>query len=118
VGGALALALAALFAGIGCQGGYPIPASQCDQWCDAFAPALCSSYDPAECVLSCSQRGGDATECHAELETLLACLRSKSPHELACETWGFNGTQQPCFGEEQSYEECTSPYAKRGSSWR
>jgi len=115
VAAALALALAVLFACFGCQDGYPIPASQCDRWCDASKLTFCSSYDPAGCVLTCSQRGGDAPACRAELDTLLACLGRQSPHELECETYIYEGAPAPpCLDEESDYEVCTVPYALGG----
>jgi hypothetical protein len=117
---ALTSALAVLCACFGCQGGYPIPASQCDQWCDASQLTFCGNYDPAGCVLTCNQRGGDATECRTELDTLLACLRNQSSHELECQTWLYEGTP-PCLDEEYAYELCAAPHAPGGDgrfNWR
>ncbi len=69
-------------------------------------------------MLTCSERGGDATECRYTLDTLLACLHAKSAHELACETWIYDGNP-PCPAEEQYYELCAAPFAENASyNWR
>ncbi len=106
IGGALLVA--------GCQGGYPIPASQCDEWCDAEQASFCTQpYDPAACVLDCHRRGGDASQCHAELETLLTVVRSKSAAELqqACDE-RVHGLVPSWAELEYEYESCAVPYSE------
>jgi len=99
-------------AGVGCQGSYPIAASQCDEFCDAAQSFyFCGGYEPATCVLSCVQTGGDAPECHAEVEALVACLRKASAQGLGCQPLA-QGELEPCSQENQRYGECIVPHAQ------
>jgi hypothetical protein len=111
VGGIALGAMWAALLGLGCQGGYPIPASQCDQWCDAAkvpcAAMYVTSTDPAECVRNCVRRGGDATECEAELDVTVACLREPASAYSDCSTRLENGQPRVCDQEQTAYEQCT-----------
>ena len=125
--GGIALGLLlAFFACVGCQGGYPITATQCDQWCNATQSFSCHPVDPAGCVLTCSRQGGDAPACHAELDALLTCLSGPSLHGMDCDTWVLansgsllaplrqDATLPSCYAEEVNYELCAEPYAEPG----
>src|SRR5437667_451142 len=42
------IALAAAVGAGGCSGGYPLPPTRCDEWCDATKAGACVNYyDPA-----------------------------------------------------------------------
>jgi hypothetical protein len=88
---------------IGCQDGYPIPATRCDRWCDAGQLTFCDGYDPADCVLTCSQRYGDTDECGSELEELIACVKRTPAQELVCR-YGLD--VPPCSDENMGFIEC------------
>ncbi len=121
--------LSAFLGGVGCQDGYPIPASQCDEWCAASQSYTCHPNDPAGCVLACNQRGGDAPACRAELDALLDCLRGPSLQGMDCDTWELanslsiysppdpNAVLPSCYHEEVAYELCAVPYAAPGQAW-
>ena len=96
-----------------CQDGYPIAATQCDEWCDASRPFICSAYDPAGCVLTCQQRGGDAPQCQAEFEVLRDCLRNHLPNQDTCSPYGTEPSG-PCPNELGSFAACAALYAKDG----
>jgi hypothetical protein len=109
--GFCAAALALIFGALlcaSCQDGYPIPASQCDEYCDALKPTFCGNYDPAGCVLQCAQIGGDAPECHAELVALVSLVRGLSEQQLACENQFSNG-QPPLWNDaEMAFGRCVA----------
>jgi hypothetical protein len=106
----LGATLSALLGCVSCQDGYPIPASQCDQWCDATKLFGCQPYDPAGCVVSCNKSGGDAPECHAQLDAVLGCLGEHPLGGLSCDDWfassSTGAAPPPCFAEEQDFEAC------------
>ena len=110
-GAALGLLLACF---AGCQNGYPIPATQCDEWCDATKMFGCFDYDPAGCVASCNHHGGDATQCHAQLDAVLSCVRSQ-PSAVTCEQFigdlANGGPPGTCASEQDDFEACAIPYA-------
>jgi hypothetical protein len=96
-----------------CQDGYPIAASQCDEWCDAAEPTFCGNYDPAGCVLECSQSGGDAPECHAELVALVTLLRGLTEQQLACANQFRDGQPPPWNNAQQAYARCSALHSAR-----
>lgn len=94
----ISIALVAAWAAwlsMGCQGGYPIPATRCDEWCDQTRRIDCEPYDPAECVLDCESSGVGSAACADLLNQTLSCLRSKSDAELSCENLLQRGPK-PC----------------------
>jgi len=101
----LAIALAGWC--MSCQGGYPLPATRCDDWCDAEQTLECGSYDPAGCVASCERRYLDAPACQQVLDIAIQCLRRTPTRELACETWLVKGPP-PCADESQNLDRCAS----------
>jgi hypothetical protein len=90
---------------IGCQGGYPIAATRCDEWCDQMRRVECGSYDPAACVAGCESAGVGQDACADLVEQALSCLKSKSDAELDCETW-LRAAEEPCLVEQTTALEC------------
>ena len=96
----------------GCQDGYPIAPTQCDEWCEASHGLACVRYDPAGCVFTCRERGGDAPECAGEFAPVLACLRDVPKRPVACE--GERYEDRPCWAELSVFAACTVRFAKDG----
>lgn len=93
---------------VGCSGGYPLPPTRCDEWCDATKGGTCVEYyDPAGCVSSCEAARSSGGECAAEFDATIACYR-RSPQAAAllCD---FSPTNdQPCQPEVFALGVCTS----------
>jgi hypothetical protein len=68
---ALALTLQA------CSGGYPLPPTRCDDWCDATKGGQCEEwYQPASCVSQCEESNTDEEACRAEFDASVSCFRN------------------------------------------
>jgi hypothetical protein len=104
--------LAALTLGFvagGCQSGYPIAPTACDQWCDATGQVQCSYFDPAACVADCEQQGlTSKPECAATFAAALECYRSNPPTARGCVGPGAYGVTAtlPCQTEYASLRAC------------
>ena len=102
-----------------CSGGYPLPPTRCDEWCNATENFACEEdYDPAGCVSACRRSGpavgsddsalGPADgRCEAEFQKLIACYRA-APRTIS-------GTchylQQPtCGGPTNDFALCMSVF--------
>src|SRR5262245_36118956 len=84
---------------VDCQGGYPLPATDCDDWCEATQRGKCPADDPVECVATCEaankgevQRGPrgfvvgpSRTKCPHEVDKLVACLMSAPDAVFSCD---------------------------------
>jgi hypothetical protein len=65
-----------------CSGGYPLPPTLCDEWCDATKGGTCEEYyEPAGCVAECEREHLDHETCRATFDVALSCFRN-SPHAL------------------------------------
>jgi hypothetical protein len=96
-----------VFASSGCQDGYPIAATQCDDWCHQTRRLVCGETDPAACVAACEKAGVGRPEC-AELAMLaVQCLQGKTDQELDCETWTY-AIAPPCSVEQAAALTCGS----------
>jgi hypothetical protein len=57
-----------------CSGGYPLPPTACDEYCNATLGESCPEfYNPAGCVSSCEQNHSAPPECRTELDAVIAC---------------------------------------------
>lgn len=94
-----------------CSGGYPLPATRCDEWCDVTKGDLCQDYyQPATCVANCEQANIDHEACRALLDSQLRCFRS-SPQALA-QRCVYDRAPDDCEGETQALLLCiASEYA-------
>lgn len=76
MGVALALATPA------CSGGYPLPPTRCDEFCDATQGGSCVEYyGPANCVAQCESSDTDVDACRLPFDAAVTCFR-KSPRAL------------------------------------
>lgn len=72
-----------------CSGGYPLPPTKCDEYCDATKGMMCDEYyEPAGCVLSCEQGELDDPACSKELDDLIACYRQNPALTKQCDWYG------------------------------
>ena len=81
-----------------CSGGYPLPPTRCDEWCDVTKGAICQEYyNPASCVAQCEQARLDREECSVTFDSALSCFRN---HPLALEQRCiFDGMPDDCQDE-------------------
>ena len=70
--------------GTGCQDGYPIAPTVCDEWCDQTRRLDCGSYDPAACVVACEAAGLSLDACSAFTEQTVQCLRDHPSGQVDC----------------------------------
>jgi hypothetical protein len=93
-----------------CQGEYPIPATDCDRWCDVTQGVGrgCGFYDPAQCVADCEEEGFTHEEaCHELFDSALACFRS-NPGAAATQCSFDEVIARPCQAEAQALYDCTN----------
>ncbi len=74
----MALLASALGLGAGaCSGGYPLPPTRCDDYCEATHGMQCEDgYQPANCVSLCEQGHLASEACDEPLQALLKCFRT------------------------------------------
>ena len=101
--------------GSGCQDGYPLPPSPCDEWCDAAQIPCVAIYNnvgnPALCVRDCIRHGGDAPECQTEHDAAVTCLRGSSNAPADCSARYTDGVPRVCDEAQSAYEACAARYA-------
>jgi hypothetical protein len=98
------LALAAILA-TGCQYGYPIPPTLCDEWCEANRQVGCDARSPAVCVELCEESGmASKPECVATFETALSCLKAALSAGKRCSFYG--AFDSPCSFESAAALSC------------
>ena len=88
-----------------CSGGYPLPPTRCDEWCDVTRGGMCEEhYNPASCVVQCEQVKVDTDSCNAELDATLACFRA-SPNAVE-QRCVYDPAPNDCENEEQLLLDC------------
>jgi len=102
------LALFGLTLPIGsCSGGYPLPPTRCDEWCDVTKGGMCEEYyDPASCVVQCEEADLDATECPIPFDAVLACFRN-SPNAVE-QRCVYDAVPDDCQSELEWLMACAS----------
>ena len=124
----LVLLLGYLLCGGACSGGYPLPPTRCDEFCDATKGFECEDYyEPAACVSQCEQDDTAAEACRPQFDAAVSCFR-KTPGAVAalCESLlvalpgaapgaGVAGnfssdaaSSRPCLTEELALSSCNS----------
>jgi hypothetical protein len=68
----------------GCQNGYPIAPTLCDEWCDQTQQISCETYDPAGCVASCEKTGISSPACASFVQQTLNCLHDHPNETYDC----------------------------------
>jgi hypothetical protein len=88
-----------------CSGGYPLPPTRCDEWCDTTKGAMCDEYySPASCVVQCEQADLDNEQCRTAFDATLACFRA-SPNALS-QRCVYDAQQDDCDNEVQWLMAC------------
>jgi hypothetical protein len=94
----------------GCSGGYPLPPTRCDEWCDATKGRMCEDYyEPASCVAQCEQAQLDVEACRSQFDAVLSCFRH-SPGVLhqACV---YDGKPDDCDTQLSVFDACITQQA-------
>jgi hypothetical protein len=94
----------------GCSGGYPLPPTRCDEWCDATKGEQCPDYyNPASCVSNCEREERDRESCAAELDAVLACFRTTPGAAQARCAFSYVSGDLPCGAETGAHFLCMNP---------
>lgn len=89
----------------GCSGGYPLPPTRCDEWCDATKGGYCQDYYlPASCVVECEQAHLSHEACKDQFDLALSCFRS-SPRALK-QRCVYDNQPDDCESEAQALTVC------------
>jgi len=92
-----------------CSGGYPLPPTRCDEWCDVTRDGLCEDYyDPASCVVQCEEVELDREECSVMFDAALSCLRD-SPNAPA-QRCVYDGMPDDCENQLLEVRQCVGGY--------
>jgi hypothetical protein len=101
------LGLLASAAAAACSGGYPLPPTRCDEWCDATKGGSCEAYySPAGCVSGCeaSHVGDDA--CVPAFDAVISCYK-QHPDAVDDQCRGFiPGQPVQCITEKEQLSGC------------
>jgi hypothetical protein len=90
----------------GCSGGYPLPPTRCDEWCDVTRGAQCQDwYNPASCVAQCEEAHLSVPECSDQFDATLACFR-RSPNALRQRCF-YDTTPDDCSNEVALLSSCS-----------
>jgi hypothetical protein len=105
----LVLLLGYLLCGGACSGGYPLPPTRCDEFCDATKGFNCEEfYEPAACVSQCEQDNTAAEACRPQFDAAVSCFR-KAPGAVAalCDFSSDGFSSAPCRMEEDALTSCS-----------
>jgi hypothetical protein len=106
----LVLLLGYTLCGGACSGGYPLPPTRCDEFCDATKGFQCEEfYQPAACVSQCEQNNTDAEACRPQFDAAVSCFR-KTPSAVTalCDFSTDTFFSRPCLTEENALTGCNS----------
>lgn len=89
---------------------YPLPPTDCDDWCFAEQRAGCSADDPVDCVRACEQQRTqrDVRACTLVFHAESACLRAAPAADFTCD----GDLSQPtvaCLTERRDFFACMAP---------
>lgn len=88
-----------------CSGGYPLPPTRCDEFCDATKGGFCPDYyGPANCVANCESSNTDAEACRVPFDATISCFR-KSPSAIA-QRCVYDNLPDDCENEYQALMSC------------
>jgi hypothetical protein len=88
-----------------CSGGYPLPPTRCDEWCDVTKGGTCEEYyNPANCVVECEQAEIGTDECKAPFDAALTCFRH-SPNAVG-QRCVYDAAPDDCENEWQWLMAC------------
>jgi len=96
----------------GCQDGYPIAATPCDEWCDQTRRISCEPYEPAACVAACEKGRFSREPCLDLLEQTIQCLRENPSAQFDCEN--PYPSFVPCLTEQAAVLQCGQTQTQSG----
>jgi hypothetical protein len=107
VGDRLVVALGLLATAAACSGGYPLPPTRCDEWCDATKGGTCDEfYSPAGCVSNCETSQVTDEACDASFHAVLTCFRQHpAAVDAQCQYYS-DGRTLPCAAEKEALSLC------------
>lgn len=92
-----------------CSGGYPLPPTRCDEYCDATKGGFCQDYyGPANCVAQCESNHTDREGCREVFDATISCFRN-SPHALE-QRCSYDNVPDDCENEFGLLMSCTAPW--------
>ena len=99
-----------LLCGGACSGGYPLPPTRCDEFCDATKGFECEQfYGPAACVAQCEQNHTDTEACRPQFDAVVSCFRNKpGAVDALCVFSSDAFFSAPCRVEQDALSSCTS----------
>jgi hypothetical protein len=110
------LGLLASAAAAACSGGYPLPPTRCDEWCDVTKGGSCdASYSPAGCVSGCEAGHITDEACAASFDAVLTCFREHPDAVTAQCSYYTNGQTLPCASEKEQLSQCVGYLYLTGS---
>ncbi len=89
----------------GCQGGYPIAPTACDEWCEVTKGLSCGFYDPSGCVSQCESQIMYSPRCRPLFDAALACFQSYPRAEGDC-SYDPSFMPLPCDPELEAMSIC------------
>lgn len=91
-----------------CSGGYPLPPTDCDVYCDVTKGTSCPTYyDPAGCVASCEDN--HYPRCKPQLDAVVDCYR-QNPDELTKLCNYVYGEMFACGFAQAALSDCSGIY--------
>ena len=90
-----------------CSGGYPLPPTRCDEFCDATKGGFCQDdYQPASCVAECESSNTDREICRAAFDEVMSCFRaSPRAREQRC---AYDDVPDDCASEQELLGLCVT----------
>jgi len=105
--GALAVSLAAIWAVLGCQDGYPIAPTACDRYCALGLAPECGDENPSACVVSCEATNFSHV-CPSEFDDWVGCSRDHQ-RRLEC-GYSVVGKIDGCEKEQRAIAACATAH--------
>lgn len=107
--------LAALGCWVGCQGGYSLPPTACDDFCHATQRAGCEEDYPEGCVSECEDEAAGRVhpECEAPWLALTACYLDAPSSAFHCVEDESVPRDDVCLTERAELAGCVSPGSAR-----
>jgi hypothetical protein len=99
-----------LFCAGACDTTYPLPATPCDDHCNAVQRGNCSDDDPAACVRDCEQAnaGVAGPDCAKSSAAVDDCLSQEGPSAFFCAD-NHSQISGVCLSERRALSECFVP---------
>lgn len=111
------LALSLGFSLLGCQDGYPIAPTACDDWAETTKCMNCYDYDPADCVSDCEEQELASAACRPQFDAALTCYRN-TPGAVEQRCVYVPDVRPPCEDEFEALQACGFSSGPSGGPFR